>query len=165
MNATCFVPNQVHTLLKHSICLHLQWIKELDINMFCVILFHFMPIMLLLLLKRERKISNTWSQVKSMWVYQVVRVWLISQIKNAPVCKISGGPWNIVPTPWPAKLWHTVNPSFLAMNLQTNKVQNTNHGILILHYYMARKSWGKSKHLRWLPIVLQSQAHSGRKLA
>ena len=42
---------------------HLQWIKEREINMFCVVLLHtmsFLPVI-------ERLILSTWSLVESMW--------------------------------------------------------------------------------------------------
>ena len=92
--------------------------------MFCVILFYYAHNVVL----NFEHLTTSWIDV----VYHVtIRVWLRSQINNAPVCKISGGPWNIDPMPWPAKLGHTVNPSFLAMNLNTNKGKKANRGILI----------------------------------
>ena len=43
---TCFTPNQVHSSQVHIPdliinYLHLQWIKQQQINTFCVILFHY----------------------------------------------------------------------------------------------------------------------------
>jgi len=65
MDVTCFAPNRVcvHRAVRTPVLiinflfrarLDLQWIKEREINMLCVIMFHYANVLSFLLGKRER---------------------------------------------------------------------------------------------------------------